>query len=575
MKRLVTVLMSFIAYASLFGQGVPVVVAGKMCVGATVRSQGAVHLYANSSATAPIDERGVGKINMATEKSVLQADTIIFYSNDKNDGLLLNNIGTAAVKATAGTTTPKAVIFRKKFEPTKHTYFSLPFDVKGDDIFKARTETRLRNGANSDWQFLIYEFDYKNRANSGSISAEQVWKELGSVSAVDQSTPNYLKLNKGTGYQFYLGDKSFTDVDFHASSDDIEGLFSANDKLLSYPIYKGKDNVNWENLDEVSGWFFLGGPNFSTFQISQHYLKDYHGTAVYYQHSNNSQVLTPSQWAEIVLGSNETVQIRPFTPFFIHNPVNDLSEGQTVENTLTFLKEGLSLASVQYRSSQNESDSVKDRLYFALSSNKDYTSDRFYLNFAENYTESFHTGKDAIKMASDYPDKPTVWSLRNGSSLVVNGLSTPNEQIVSVGFSVPEAGDYTISLDPLRLTDVRNVVLVDNQTRAKVDLLQSSYSFQIEKVTSDSKRFVLYLNSSDNTGTPTVKAGDPFAFVKDNILTVRNLSEGDKIRVLDLTGRTVALGKASGREFSFPLSRKGVYVVSIGEKALILKVLNK
>ncbi|MDR2692165.1 MAG: hypothetical protein LBB73_07755 [Dysgonamonadaceae bacterium] len=574
MKRLITVLISFIGYSSLFGQGLPVVVAGKMYVGAKVRSQGAVHVYANSSATTTADEKGVGKINMATGESVLQADTIIFYSNDKNDGLLLNT--DAAVKATDGTTAPKAVILRKKFEPAKHTYFSLPFDVMGDSIFKAGTRIKLRNGEDNDWQFLVYEFDYENRANSGFTSAEQVWKELGSASAIDRSEPDYQKLSKGIGYQFYLGDESFTDVDFYAVSSDIAKLFSTNDndKILSYPVYKG--DANWNNLDKVSGWAFLGGLNSSTFLFSKSNLGSYDGRAVYYQYGSSSQALNPSQWKEVVLGSDETAQIGPFTPFYVHNSVDELNKGGTKSNTLMFKKAGLLLTSAQYRSSQNESGAVKDRLYFALSSGKDNTFfDRFYLDFAEDYAESFHTKKDAIKMASDYPNMPTVWSLRDGSSLVVNGLSTPNERIVPVGFSVPEAGDYTISLDPLLLTDVRNVVLVDNQTKAKVDLLQSlSYSFQSEKVTSDNERFTLYINST-YTGTPAVKAGDPFAFVKNNILTVSNLSEGDKVQVLDLTGRTVASGKASGKEFSVPLIRKGIYVVSTGGKASILKVLNK
>jgi hypothetical protein len=337
-------------------------------------------------------------------------------------------------------------------------------------------------------------------------------------------------------------------------------------------VYKG--NAEWSNLDAVSGWAFLGGLNSSTFLFSKSNLDNYDGT-VYYQHGGSSQALNPSQWAEVVLSEDEIAQIGPFTPFYVHNPVDGLHGGEARNNTLIFKNTGLSLTSAQYRSSQNESDAVKDRLYFALSSGKDNTFDRFFLKFAEGYAESFHAKEDAIKMASNYSDKPTVWSFGDGLSLVVNALSTPNERIVPVGFSVPEAGDYTISLDPLLLADVRNVVLVDNQTKAKVDLLQSlSYSFHSEKVTSDNERFALHINST-NTGTPAVKAGDPFAFVRNNILTVSNLSEGDKVQVLDLTGRTVASGKASGKEFSFPLIRKGIYIVSTGEKASILKVLNK
>lgn len=56
MKRLITVLISFIGYLSLFGQSASVVVAGKMYVGGTtVRSEGPVHVYASAADTGKID----------------------------------------------------------------------------------------------------------------------------------------------------------------------------------------------------------------------------------------------------------------------------------------------------------------------------------------------------------------------------------------------------------------------------------------------------------------------------------------------------------------------------------------
>lgn len=557
MKRLITVLISFIGYLSLFGQSASVVVAGKMYVGGTtVRSEGPVHVYASAADT--------GKIDIASTNSRLQADTIIFYSNDTNDGLLLNR---GAVKATAGGANPKAVILRKKFEPRIHTYFSLPFGVKKDNIYVAGTKVKLIDGENEiDWEFVVFEFDYVKRAETGSVRADVVWTEIGGVPS---GTIKYDTLKRGTGYQFYY-DGPASDVDFYAVSSDIAKLFDTNDKHLQYPVYKG--TRGWANGDKLNGWTFVGGLNSSTFEISKDNLI-YPGTVVYYQNQTNSQANEKGTWEDVILSNNERHKIGPYTPFFIHSPVDGLSDGETRYDILTFKKEGLSLISAEFRSAGDESDPVKDRLYFVLASNKDNTFDRFYLDFAEGYEESFHAVKDAIKMVNEYPTKPVVWSLRDGESLVVNGLPTADEQVVPVGFSVPEAGDYTISLDPLRLADVRNVVLVDNQANQKVDLLQYPYSFRSEKVIGDDKRFVLYINSS-YTETPT-KADDLFAYVKDNILTVKNLGEGNKVRVLDLTGRTVASGKASSREFSFPLSRKGVYVVNIGEKASILKVLNK
>jgi len=53
-----------------------------------------------------------------------------------------------------------------------------------------------------------------------------------------------------------------------------------------------------------------------------------------------------------------------------------------------------------------------------------------------------------------------------------------------------------------------------------------------------------------------------------------NLSDGDRVRVLDLAGRVVATGIANSGRFRSNLAQKGVYVVNIVGKPSI-KVINK
>jgi hypothetical protein len=569
MKQLITALIFVTSSAGLFGQSIPVVIAGKMYVNATVvRSNGAVQIYAS--------DRDTGRVNIAAPGSKLHADTIIFYSNDTNDGLLLNAGG--AVKGATGIENPKAVILRKKFERGIHTYLSLPFDVTNDDIYLARTKTKLINGENTDWQFVVFEFNYKQRAETGSRADSIAWTEMGILSS---DSIKYDGLKKGVGYQFYLREDSlpFVDskeVDFYATPSDIAKLFDSSEKTLTYPAYGAKAIWSKDDRGKVSGWACIGGLNFSTFEISRSTLADYQGSVIYVQDRENGEAMSsqsqvPSNWKAIVLANEEAAKVGPYTPFFIQSPVEDNLVGAVEDKTLVFKNAGLSLLSVEYRSSQDESGEM-DQLYFALSSDKDNAFDRLYLNFAENYEDFFHPTKDGLKMNS-YENKPTVWSLRNEASLVVSGLPTASEGVeVQIGFSVPYAGDYTISLEPLYRSYVQHVVLVDNQTKAKVDLLQySTYSFYSEQVKSNSGRFVLYVNSAFPI-IPEDEKNAPFAYVKDNMLTVRNLGEGDKVQVFDLTGSTIASGKAVGREFSVPLRLRGVYIVNTG--ATILKVLN-
>jgi hypothetical protein len=148
-----------------------------------------------------------------------------------------------------------------------------------------------------------------------------------------------------------------------------------------------------------------------------------------------------------------------------------------------------------------------------------------------------------------------------------------------MGFSVPEAGDYTFRLDPRKLTDVRTVNLVDSVAGKRIDLLQHpNYSFTTgDSVKNNNDRFVLYINS-DFTDIPLVDTDKPYAYVKDNILTVKNLLQDDMVSVYDLSGRMLVSGKASGTEFSTVLRQKGVYVVNVKMKSgqtSVHKVLNK
>ena len=79
MKRLITIILSFFGCVSLFGQGVPVVVAGDVYINGPMYSKGAVHVYAKAATD-------TGKIYIApTSGAMLKTDTVILYSDDVSD----------------------------------------------------------------------------------------------------------------------------------------------------------------------------------------------------------------------------------------------------------------------------------------------------------------------------------------------------------------------------------------------------------------------------------------------------------------------------------------------------------
>ena len=539
------------------------VVAGDVYINGPMYSKGAVHVRAKTAATTD-----TGKVFIAsTSGAVLKTDEIILHSNDTNEGLLLND-NASGVKGASVTDVVKVTV-RKTFtaSPTQYTYLSLPFDVAGAG--NVRTSAGVALTSKDD--FGVWKFDPEIRSGDKGFENPDVWTEVD----YDGGDP----IAKGMGHLFWYGDGG--DVDFITTDPTaIAYLFSTSDKTVQYPLYKNADTSNpssnpfQEELD--AGWAFIGGLGSANFKFGS--VGGDAVVAAYHRDAATSSVEPTGQkyneYTEIVLGE-ETSKVGPYTPFYIQGDF-----GTTTTNGdpayFTFNHAGYVLDGITFRSG-NETGR-KDQLYFALSSDENNSFDRFYLNFADNYIESYKAAEDAIKMATAFANRPTVWSVQDETNarLVVNGLPMKEgERAVRMGFSVPKAGDYTISLNPLRQQDVKNVILADNITGKKIDLLQYPYSFSTGTVVNENERFVLYINGS-YLGIPSIGSDGLYAYVKDNLLTVKNLSEGDRVRVLDLTGRTVASGNASGKEFSVALSQKGVYVVNVkGGKTSVLKVLNK
>ena len=536
----------------------PMLVSGNVLISGPMRSDGQVHVFSGTN---------VGKIDIDnTSGATLKADTIILYSDDTSDGLLRNlNTTTSGggVQGIATAVQPAKVIMRKTFEAGKYTYFSLPFPVTPNGVLTAGTSSMLAGGTD----YGAWGFDAQVRSENMGFTNPAVWKEI-------DYTPATGGFAKGMGYQFYY--VAGGNVDFiTTNAADINSLFAQSSKTVNYTMYMSGSNSNSVQAQLDAGWAFIGGLNSTVYALNGTNIPDYAGGTVWYRDMLTSQATNSqsySSYKEVVLSGSETLNVGPYTPFYIQGSI--VSPGNA-PGTFTYSGGGLSLENVTFRSSNEEP--IKDQLYFVLSSDNNKSFDRFYLNFADNYVESYRAIEDAVKMSTHYTKSPAVWSLLDGANqpLVVNGLPMKDEREVQMGFSVPEAGDYTISLEPLHQQDVKNVILVDNVTGKKVDLLQTSYSFNTGTVDGENGRFALYINSS-YTGTPTIKSDEVYTYVKDNLLTVKNLSEGDKVQVLDLAGRTVASGNASGKEFSVALSQKGIYIVNVkGEKASVVKVLNK
>jgi hypothetical protein len=120
---------------------------------------------------------------------------------------------------------------------------------------------------------------------------------------------------------------------------------------------------------------------------------------------------------------------------------------------------------------------------------------------SEQYSPAYEINADLEKMVGAM----SLYSIYGGYSLAYNALSwTDAEQQISLGYRLPETGEYTLSMRENALIDsVQHVYLTDHVANVVVDLLDGEYQF-ISQVKENEDRFTIQLirkDEIDNTIT--------------------------------------------------------------------------
>jgi len=541
MKRFFTIFLSSIVMIGLWGQKVPMTVVGDMYIAGkgNVRSMGPVHVKALPADT--------GKVHVASTGKLVVEDSIIFYSNAQSDGLLMNENPGDAVDV-------KGVVVRKNFAKDYTVYrVSFPFDV---DLTTGVRDSRDGRTLKVRTDFGVQYYDPQQRADDGK-NQEKNWKEL----PVDSSI-----LHKGQAYRIaisYSGEAEF----IAKSPADVKALFDNGDKGIDLTYAISSNRGKFMNPDVSEGWNAFGGLNSTNFIIS--------GATVNY--NNNRTVYFwggGTDWEELLLDSPRKGTLRPYAVIFVQT-------GSPTNLSFMFRKDGgITLASDTpiFRSSQSNSKDILG-LWLTDANNSSKASDT-YFKFNEGYNKFYRSSEDAVKLNTSSTSVPIVWSLaQNGNNdervVLFSNCLPRGENEVPLGINIPAAGKYVFSLEEIANETVKSAVLWDKVSGAKTDLTNNNYAFQADGSINAEDRFVIIFSKTATSLDPLQpKASVIYAYADNNVLTVKNLIPGDKVQVLDITGRIIASGVASGDAFSVTLSQKGVYIVNVkGEKSI--KVLNK
>ena len=618
MKRLLTIFLSSLLGMGLWAQqagNVPVTNIGDIYNVGPVYSKGSIHMKALS------DEQ-VGRLDNYGDLVV--GDTIVFYTNDEREGLLKNNHSSANGKpeAAAG-----GMAVSKAFLTEKYYYtISLPFDVDlATGVINPKTGQPLTRGVN----FQVQYYDALRRATVGRNEVQN-WVIVPNSSSTTAEKEQYIKvigesafgnkMKKGLVYRVSVisGTSGFAspaagevlEVVFASNKTDADYALNNDDKGSSLRYFPPHDTLSPGHTDAnpltdlnnkywSDGWNYIGGLNPDLFILDG--LTSTWQRTVYYWNDDTSGAF------EELFPLAKTGVLRPYSGMFVRTNEGDATKLNFVAGSdrsayggFSFYYEGNELdlptsSSIPvFRSIQDRKPS-EDVLSLLIEDSKNSGKNKeTYFRFKDGYN-TYYSSKDNDDLSMSVSKNKTslgLWSIAKteidnkeyNSYLFVNALPYTGQEI-PLGINIPAAGTYVISLDHLKdtgLNKLKSVILYDRGDDLKstsddkrVELLNSSYTFTVKSDVYKTDRFVLFFNPKDMTGIDQLsEVSDVYAYAENNILTIKNLLSGDRIQVLDVTGRTIVTGVATGNTFTANLNQKGVYIVNVrGGKTL--KVLNK
>jgi len=167
--------------------------------------------------------------------------------------------------------------------------------------------------------------------------------------------------------------------------------------------------------------------------------------------------------------------------------------------------------------------------------------------------------------------------------LSINGMgSFTNEKIVPLGFSVPQAGVYTLKANDIsNFSSGTQVLLVDNATASVTDLtLEETYDFTSDKVDNYNRFTIIFRSPGTVTETPITEQGNIVIYRNgDNKITVicnEEIEFNASVTIYTAAGQAIYNKALSG---TTTLVNKelipGVYIARVynGEKIVSAKVI--
>ena len=389
-----------------------------------------------------------------------------------------------------------------KLRTNMWNFISFPFDVDVTDI-------EFPEGT----LWVVRKYSGEDRANM----SENTWHNV----------TDGMLLNAGEGYILHCIYDDYDYVDFTFKAIDNENknnIFAHENVEQPLEVYPSEFAHN-------RSWNLVGNPYPSYFNTNGNIehngiITVWGETYDEWGYSNGSGYVAYSLL-------DDYYTLKPYESFFVQCPDDATSmlfktEGRTHEN--------------DYGDYNKRTDAFKQRnssnrkIYNFILSDENY-SDRTRLVLNEAATVDYELSCDASKFMNDNNDVPQIYVFDNEIRYAINERPL-GFGAMSIGVRIGQAGEYTLTLDSKEEYE-QDVVLYDNITGDKIDILNETYTFFAEEGYDDN-RFVLTI--TDNT-----------VGLDENIILDINDSD---VEVFDVFGRKVRVSDA----------KNGLYILRKGDK---------
>lgn len=429
-----------------------------------------------------------------------------------------------------------------------YRFFALPDTIKVGSI-------KFSNGmpAVSGTDFLVMYYDGEQRTTNGGLQSN--WKPLSADSSIWA----------GNGYNIATAKAKMQELRFELEYDKVMGPDTKQVHVYDYGMNDYREgaikpnNVGWNLVGNPYLYIYENGTGdglvYGKLEIADDgyiwdaveipYITYFNDKGRTYQQDKVSRTLRPFKCFFVQVGDPENeekgLMYVTFNKFKAHNP-----DRQTV------------LAQRTPEPSEEQ--------YVAVQLALGDKTDKMGITIDNAYTTEYEIGRDLEKMMN-YGTLPHVYVyVNNSQKLAFNAVPEWAAQSVVAGAYFPEAGEYTISLDPNdRPTNrVMAVWLTDMINNVTTNLLLGDYSFYAQRA-EQKNRFMIAVELAPEISTSTLvsSADGVYAYTQQRQMTICGLAENSVVSVYDALGHLVIQRNTSDVSLAEQLPAAGMYLVKV------------